>query len=84
MEQLRIAFWNDEVTLPTPVVALPPTPQAAPSQVPTPQTFSQPPTPQNYKRVYSEPDEDPSYQNTLTESNPNAQKRMRLSGKPYV
>lgn len=81
LERLRTAFWSDEVSLPTPVVILPPTPQEAPAQTPTPQT--QPPTPQSFKRVFSEHDEDLSYQNPMTEPKSIERKRMKLSGKVF-
>ncbi|KAG2202230.1 hypothetical protein INT47_002149 [Mucor saturninus] len=72
LERLRIAFWSDEDSLPIPMAILPPTLQEAPA----PQT--QPSTPQNFKRVFSEHDEDLSYQNIMMEPKPVERKRMRL------
>lgn len=83
LERLRTAFWSDEVNLPTPVVALPPTPQIQ-AQTPIP---SQSQTPQTYKRTFSEPDEDISYQNTESEPKSLVKKRVRLNtpqGKIFI
>jgi hypothetical protein len=74
LERLRTAFWNDQVS------TVEKHPQTS-VQITTPsQPSPLPVTPQNYKRTFSELDEDSTYQKSDSETKPSiARKRVRLN-----